>query len=260
MFMDINDIEINLHHLSEVDSTNTYTKERHAELADGTLVYADVQTAGRGRLDRVWLSKKGNFFGTLLMKKLSNPFLGTMVLSLGAMDAIKRLAPELPVWLKWPNDLYLEGAKLAGILSETVQQADGSRIIAAGIGVNLVLSDDDLHNIGKPAAAIGSDKINPEKFALELAISAKMYYIMGIACSEKLFELWRKRSNLVGMELVLELGSDKSVSGTAVGIAPDGGLILKDQDGSEKTYYCGDVSVNRESVRRAWERKKSAGI
>ena len=83
---------------------------------------------------------------------------------------------------------------------------------------------------------------------------------MGIACSEKLFELWRKRNDLVGMELVLELGGDKSVSGTAVGIAPDGGLILKDQDGSEKTYYCGDVSVNRESVRRAWERKKSAGI
>ena len=194
------------------------------------------------------------------MKELANPFLGTMVLSLGALDAIKNLAPELPVWLKWPNDLYYEDAKLAGILSETVQQSDGRRVIAAGIGVNLLLSDDDLHAIGKPAAAIGNDKINPEKFALELAKCVKMYYIMGIACSEKLFEFWRKRNDLVGMELVLELGGDKSVCGTAVGIAADGGLIMKDQDGSEKTYYCGDVSVNRESVRRAWARKKLAGI
>ena len=63
--MDINDFSITLKHLAEVNSTNTYVKEHCAELADGTLVYADVQTAGRGRLDRVWLSKKGNFFGTL---------------------------------------------------------------------------------------------------------------------------------------------------------------------------------------------------
>ena len=258
--MDINDFSITLKHLESVNSTNTYVKEHYADLSDGTLVYADIQTAGRGRLDRVWLSKKGNFFGTLLMKNLANPFLGTMVLSLGALDAIRNLAPELPVWLKWPNDLYLEDAKLAGILSETVQQADGSRVIAAGIGVNLLLSDDDLNAIGKPAAAIGNDKINPEKFALELAKCAKLYYIMGIACSEKLFELWRKRNDLVGMKLVLELGGDKSVCGTAVGIAPDGGLILKDGNGLEKCYYCGDVSVNRESVRKAWERKKSAGV
>lgn len=255
--MDINDISIELLHFAEIDSTNTYAKEHHAELADGTLVYADVQTAGRGRLDRAWLSRKGNFFGTLLMKKLANPFLGTMVLSLGALDALKNLAPDLPVWLKWPNDLYLEDAKLAGILSETVQQSDKSRIIAAGIGLNLVLSDEDLAVIGKPAAAVDNDKINPEKFALELAICVKKYYIMGITCSEKLFEFWRKRNDLVGMELVLELGGGKSVCGTAAGIAADGGLILKSADGSEKTYYCGDVSVDRESVRRAWERRKS---
>ena len=255
--MDINDLSITLLHLAEVDSTNTYAKEHYAELADATLVYADIQTAGRGRLDRSWLSRRGNFFGTLLMKKLANPFLGTMVLSLGALDAIKNLAPEVPVWLKWPNDLYLEDAKLAGILSETVQQGDGSRMIAAGIGVNLMLSEDDRASIGKPAAAIGNDKINPEKFALELAKYAKMYYIMGIACSEKLFELWRKRNDLVGMELVLELGGNKSVCGTAAGIAADGGLILKSQDGTEKTYYCGDVSVSRESVQQAWLRRKA---
>ena len=120
-----------------------------------------------------------------------------------------------------------------------------------------MLSEEDRTSIGKPAAAIGNDKINPEKFALELAKYAKMYYIMGIACSEKLFELWRKRNDLVGMELVLELGGNKSVCGTAAGIAADGGLILKSQDGTEKTYYCGDVSVSRESVQQAWLRRKA---
>ena len=251
-----NSSAIKLLHLAVVDSTNTYCKERLDMLDDGVLVYADIQTAGRGRLGRSWLSRKGNFFGSLVMKKLANPFLGTMVVSLGALDAIKNLAPELPVWLKWPNDLYYEDSKLAGILSETVQQPDNSRAIIAGIGVNLTLSAEDKSVIGKPAAAIGNDKINPEKFALELAKCAEMYYIMGIACSEKLFDLWRKRNDLVGMELVLDLGGDRSVSGKAVGIAADGGLILAAADGTEKTYYCGDVSVNRESVRAAWERRK----
>ncbi len=254
--MDNEDFSIKLLHLSEVGSTNTYCREHLDDLADATLVHADIQTAGRGRLGRTWLSRKGNFFGSLLMKKLTNPFLGTMVLSLGALDAIKNLAPEVPVWLKWPNDLYCEDAKLAGILSETVQQSDGSRAIIAGIGVNLTLSQEDQSVIGKPAAAIGNDKINPEKFAFELAKCAKMYYIMGIACSEKLFDLWRNRNDLVGMELVLELGGDKSVCGIAAGIAADGGLILKHADGLEKTYYCGDVSVSRESVRAAWESRK----
>ena len=255
--MSADDLEITLLHLEEVDSTNTYVKNHCHCLADATLVYADVQTAGRGRLDRRWVSQRGNFFGTLLMKKLSNPFLGTMVMSLGAMDVLKNLAPELDVWLKWPNDIYLGDAKLAGILSESIALPDGSRAIAVGLGVNLALSEEDIAGIDKPAASVEKGKINPEKFASELAKSAKMYYIMGMHCGESLFALWRSRSDVIGMELILELGGGKQVSGTACGINDDGALILRDADGRETPYYCGDVSVNRESVRLARARKQS---
>ena len=252
------DLEITLLHLEEVDSTNTYVKNHCQSLSDGTLVYADIQTAGRGRLDRRWVSQKGNFFGTLLMKKLANPFLGTMVMSLGALDVLKKLAPEYDVWLKWPNDLYLEDAKLAGILSETVTLADNRRAIAVGLGVNLALSNEDIAKIEKPAASVEKGKINPEKFALELAKSAKMYYIMGMSCSERLFALWRSRNDVVGMELVLELGGGKNVAGTVCGIGDDGALILCDKNGKKTSYYCGDVSVNRESVRLARMRKRAS--
>jgi BirA family biotin operon repressor/biotin-[acetyl-CoA-carboxylase] ligase len=191
------------------------------------------------------------------MKNLANPFLGTMVMSLGAMDVLNKLAPELDVWLKWPNDIYLEDAKLAGILSESLE-LDDKRAIAVGLGVNLNLSAAELADIDKPAASVEKGKINPEKFALELAKSAKLYYIMGMSCSERLFALWRERSDVVGMELVLELGGGKQVAGTAVGIGKDGALILRDASGAEKPYYCGDVSVNRESVRLARARKKAS--
>ena len=251
------EFDIKLLHLTEVDSTNSYVKRNCRVLADGTLVYADVQSAGRGRLNRSWLSLPGNFFGTLLMKNLANPFLGTMVMSLGAMDVLKKLAPELDVWLKWPNDIYLEDAKLAGILSESIE-LDNKRAIAVGLGVNLALSADDLASVDKPAASVEKGKINPEKFALELAKSAKKYYIMGMYCSEKLFALWRSRSDVVGMELVLELGSGKQVAGRACAIGNDGALILCDSNGKETPYYCGDVSVNRESVRLARARRKAS--
>ena len=255
--MNVEAFEITLHHLSEVDSTNTYVKNHYAELPDGALVYADIQTAGRGRLNRSWLSLPGNFFGTLLLKRLDNPFLGTMVVSLAALDVLNKQVPELDVWLKWPNDLYVNECKLAGILSESGVQANGQRFAAVGIGVNLALSEHELAAIDKPAASVGKDKINPEKFAFELAKCAKMYYIMGMYCSENLFALWRERNALVGMELVLELGNGQSVRGTACGIAGDGALIMRTPDGREKPYYCGDVSVSRESVKAAWERKKT---
>ena len=229
------DLEIKLLHLAEVDSTNTYAKSHCRDLADGTLVYADIQTAGRGRLDRKWVSTPGNFFGTLLMKNLANPFLGTMVMSLGAMDVLQKLAPELDVWLKWPNDIYLEDAKLAGILSESIE-LDNKRAIAVGLGVNLALSADDLASVDKPAASVEKGKINPEKFASELAKSAKMYYIIGMHCGESLFALWRSRSDVIGMDLILELGGGKQLAGTACGIADDGALILRDREGKETSY------------------------
>lgn len=249
-------IKITILRLAEVDSTNTYAKDHCNELPDGALVCADIQTAGRGRLDRKWVSEKGNFSGTLLLKKLTNPFLGTMVVSLAALDALKELAPEAPVWLKWPNDLYIDECKVAGILSETTTGSDGKCCIAVGLGVNLNLSADEIAAIDKPAACVGDGKINPEKFASELAKYAQMYYIMGIAHSADLFELWRKRNDLVGMELVLELGNQQVAYGTATGIAPDGALVMRDAQGSIRNYYCGDVSVNRQSVRRALEKRK----
>ncbi|MBE6366404.1 MAG: biotin--[acetyl-CoA-carboxylase] ligase [Lentisphaerae bacterium] len=251
------DPEIKLYHLAEVDSTNSFVKRHCLELADGTLVYADVQTAGRGRLDRKWVSARGNFFGTLLMKKLPDPFLGTMVVSLAALDVLNDLAPELRVWLKWPNDLYVEDAKLAGILSEAVIMPDNSRAVAVGLGVNLALSGEDLAGIDKPAASVEKGKINPEKFAFELAKYAKMYYIMGMSCSKELLALWQSRNEVVGMELVLELTGGKQARGVACAVADDGALVLRDESGAEKSYYCGDVSVSRESVRLAWERRRT---
>ncbi len=254
----MDEIDISLHYLETVDSTNVYVKNNVDTLADGALVYAGTQTAGRGRLGRVWHSPPGrNFYGSLLLKRLENPLLGTMVVSLGALAALRSLAPELAVWLKWPNDLYVGGRKLAGVLSETADSAGGARMIVVGIGVNLNTTEEELSLIDRPAASVFAAvgcKINPDFFASELARYAKTYYIMGIFSGNRLFDEWRKCNSMVGLDVELDLGGGRLVTGLATGIAPDGALLVRDARGIEKPYYCGDASITREAVRRLAER------
>ena len=173
----IDPIDITILHLDTVDSTNAYAKLHQTELADGTLVVADTQSAGRGRLGRSWVSPPGkNFYGTLLLRKLANPFDGTMVISLAALAALRELAPELPVWLKWPNDLYVGAGKLAGVLSEAAAQPSGPPAVIAGMGVNLNLTAEELAAIDRPAASVlaaSGREINPLFFASELAEKIK---------------------------------------------------------------------------------------
>jgi BirA family biotin operon repressor/biotin-[acetyl-CoA-carboxylase] ligase len=133
--------EWDIHWLDEVGSTNTYVRDRAKEGAPAGLVaVADHQTAGRGRLDRHWESPPG---ANLLVSVLLGPGCGSegMHLAGGAValagaDACREVAGVEPV-LKWPNDLLLDGAKLAGVLAEA--EFDGSSLSAliVGIGINV---------------------------------------------------------------------------------------------------------------------------
>ena len=250
-------IDITILHLPTVDSTNAYAKLHQKELADGTLVVADSQSAGRGRLGRRWVSPPGkNFYGTLLLKRLEHPFDGTMVISLAALAVLRELAPELPVWLKWPNDLYVGAGKLAGVLSEAVAIVSGPPAVITGMGVNLNLAEEELAAIDRPAssvlAAVGRE-INPLFFASELAKRIKSYYIMGIYCRSALFASWRTANRIIGAEVELDLSSGEPVRGHAAGIAEDGALLVRSAAGTVEAYYCGDVTVSRESVRKIAE-------
>ena len=119
-------IQPNLLILDEVDSTNTYAREHFDDLPDGTLVVARRQTAGRGRRGRSWLSPPGiNFTGSILLKRLEDGFHAGCLLGVAALSLLRELAPELPAYLKWPNDIYVENRKLAGLLSESARIENG---------------------------------------------------------------------------------------------------------------------------------------
>jgi BirA family biotin operon repressor/biotin-[acetyl-CoA-carboxylase] ligase len=130
-----------IHRLREVDSTNTYVRDRARHgAAAGLVAVADHQTAGRGRLDRRWESPPG---ANLLASVLLRPDLDGRDLhlcagavALAGADACREVAGVEPV-LKWPNDLLFEGAKLAGVLAEAEFAGSQLTAVVVGIGINV---------------------------------------------------------------------------------------------------------------------------
>jgi BirA family biotin operon repressor/biotin-[acetyl-CoA-carboxylase] ligase len=135
------DGEWDIHWLDEVDSTNTYVRDRARQGAPAGLVaVADHQTAGRGRLDRRWESPPGaNLLASVLLRPGCGPedvHLCAGAVALSGADACREVAGVEPV-LKWPNDLLLDGAKLAGVLAEAEFAGHDLSAVIVGIGINV---------------------------------------------------------------------------------------------------------------------------
>lgn len=132
--------------LPEIDSTNAEGFRRAADLSGPTWILAGVQTAGRGRRARPWVSPAGNFHGTLVVKPTESPevvALRSFAAALALRDACVNLT-GLPqnFTLKWPNDVLLNGGKLAGILLESSGLGARHPVLCIGIGVNLIAAPD----------------------------------------------------------------------------------------------------------------------
>ena len=130
-----------IHWLDEVDSTNTYVRDRARRGAPaGLVVVADHQTAGRGRLDRRWESPPGaNLLASVLLRPdcaAEDVHLCAGAVALAGADACREVAGVEPV-LKWPNDLLVGGAKLAGVLAEAEFEGTDLRAVVVGIGLNV---------------------------------------------------------------------------------------------------------------------------
>lgn len=136
--------------LDEVESTNTYAKNHIEDFADSTVIIAKRQTSGRGRLNRSWIDLgEGNLFMSIILKP-SDTFNEiypniTQYLSVSLCKVLESygLKPQI----KWPNDVLVNGEKIAGILSETSMQGQKFQGLILGIGVNLNAKSEDLTQI-----------------------------------------------------------------------------------------------------------------
>jgi BirA family transcriptional regulator, biotin operon repressor / biotin---[acetyl-CoA-carboxylase] ligase len=196
-----------------------------------------AQDAGRGRQGREWVGATGNFFGSTIVAVTDSdpaPQSLSLVAGLALIEAVDVAVPNQPLMLKWPNDLMLGTAKLAGILLER----NGNRVVV-GFGVNLAsapkLADRD-------AAALNGILL-PQAFVPLLAGSfARMLSSWRSSDAEAFARAWLARAHPVGTRLTVHSSAEEKVSGTFDGIEPDGALRLR-RNGDVDVIRAGDVEL-----------------
>jgi BirA family biotin operon repressor/biotin-[acetyl-CoA-carboxylase] ligase len=197
------------------------------------------QTAGRGRQGRDWVTKSGNFFGSTLITLASGdpPAQSlSLVAGLALIEAVDAAAPGLPLLLKWPNDLLLAGAKLAGILLE--RQADR---VVVGFGVNLAAAPE----VPGRALAHLNSRIAPQAFAPLLAAAmSRMLILWRTSPPPDFARAWLARAHPAGTELKVHGADADEISGRFDGIEPDGTLRLRLPDDTLRHIHAGDVSLD----------------
>ena len=184
------------------------------------------------------MSAPGNFYGsTLVQLKQQEPHAQSLSLAAGLalIEAVDAAIPDQPLMLKWPNDLLLQGKKIAGILLER----SGDRV-AVGFGVNLASAPQLPDRIG---ASLGG-KVTPQAFAPLLAGSfARLLELWRRSEPSSLARAWLARAHPIGTPLKVHSGSEDFVSGRFDGIEPDGALRLRRDDGAMEIVRAGDVEL-----------------
>jgi BirA family biotin operon repressor/biotin-[acetyl-CoA-carboxylase] ligase len=236
------DVEV----VAQTGSTNADLLARAAQLARPTLLIAEHQSAGRGRAGRSWLSAAGGSLTFSLAWKFAGPpqrLLG-LPLAVGVALAEAIAALDVPVRLKWPNDLLKDGSKLAGILIETQGAAEGGTWAVIGVGLNLRMPDELEERIGRAVAAApwlaGMERDVLMAALLDaLAAAMEQFELAGFGAFRARWDAlhaWR------GLPVAIVDHGAVLQQGVAVGV-DDSGRLLLDTDGGRVAVLAGDVSL-----------------
>ncbi|HIC98278.1 MAG TPA: biotin--[acetyl-CoA-carboxylase] ligase, partial [Pyrodictiaceae archaeon] len=123
-------------YLQEIDSTNEFAKKIAPQEGEGTVIVADIQTKGRGRIMRTWSSPKGGLWMSVILKP--NPRHITKLVFISALAVVETLAEfGIEGKIKWPNDVLVSGKKICGILSEGRYSKSGIEYVILGLGINV---------------------------------------------------------------------------------------------------------------------------
>ncbi|MEP0337513.1 MAG: biotin--[acetyl-CoA-carboxylase] ligase [Alphaproteobacteria bacterium] len=236
--------------LDTVDSTNAEARRRAEqgaeEAPEGTLVWAAEQTAGRGRRGRTWVSPKGNFYASIILRPdvpLRDAAQFGFVASLAVFDAIGSLAqPGTEAHTKWPNDVLISGRKVAGILLEAQGAASADAqpdFVIVGVGVNLRSFPEDVEFPATCMLDEGTAVLVPEfleSFGRHFLAWTRIWVDEGF---ERLRKNWLWRCDQVGKEVDVRLANE-TLTGIFKDLDDSGALILETSSGL-RTITAGDV-------------------
>ncbi|GJQ19692.1 MAG: biotin--[acetyl-CoA-carboxylase] ligase [Bacteroidia bacterium] len=231
-----------------IDSTNACAKTlAEADTEEGAVVVAEFQTQGRGRLGRPWEAEANEnlLFSVILRPSIPRPLAG--LLTFFASVAVARAIDETgtaPAVCKWPNDVLLDGKKVCGILLENSLRGETIEYSIVGIGLNVNqerFPDPLRHRATSLRIALGRPIDRIDCLARVLLSLERAYEDVRGGDFEAILADWTSRCSMFGREITVTQNNDL-VTGKAVGLKKDGGLVLQTPSGP-RTIYAGDISL-----------------
>lgn len=243
-YLSAEDIEIQI--LKEADSTNNVAKRLATEGAsEGTVVFALRQSGGKGRLGRRFYSPpESGVYMTLILRPCADktPYL-TVLAAVAVAEGIERAGGKSTA-IKWVNDVYADGKKCCGILTEAVSDLEtgGVEFAVVGIGINVTTPKGGFAPEIRDVATAVCDGIDDarNKVAAEVLNCYFEYYRS--FDRDKIAKMYREKSFLIGREITV-VKNDCELSATAVNIDRDCHLVVRYNDGGTETLYAGEVSL-----------------
>jgi BirA family biotin operon repressor/biotin-[acetyl-CoA-carboxylase] ligase len=237
--------------VAETGSTNADASRLAEEGApEGTVVIADSQKQGKGRLGRIWHSPPGsNLYCSLILRPRILPVAATQLTFLSAVAvarAIESVTPLKPS-IKWPNDILLNERKVAGLLNEMSAETERVNYVILGIGVNLnICADQFPEDLRHPATSLfieGGRKVSRLQFVRALLLALDELYGAYLRDGfEPVRAEWLNRCDMMGREVSVSGGSEQ-FAGTASGLDEGGALLVNRSDGILARVLAGDVRV-----------------
>lgn len=238
-------------HLDETESTQLIAHQLVHETPHGTVIVAESQTAGRGRMMREWDSAKGKgIWMTVILKPDVQPYQTpqfTLVAAVAVVHAMNKLYPTVDAKIKWPNDLLINGKKCTGILTEMVAETDRVHglLIGIGINVNQKLTDfpEEIQTIATSLSIEAEQELSRAELLAEILYYLEFYSEQYVQHGfSQLKKLWEEASITIGKQ-IRATTLREVIEGKAIGITENGVLQIVLPSGELKEVYSADIEL-----------------
>lgn len=237
----------------ETTSTNDVVEKFARDgVSEGVVVFAESQSKGRGRMGRRWMSPpgKGLWFSLLLRPKL-RPTAVTQITVIAATALVRAIQKETGLIpdIKWPNDIWINGRKVAGVLTEMSAELDTVKHVTLGIGLDVNLEEKDmppeLRQIASSLCIETGHKLDRAEMAATLLRELEFdYERISRGNFEAVADEWEQRCITVGRQVSINLGL-KVLKGRAEALDGDGALLLRSEHGHLERIIGGDVTLEK---------------
>lgn len=234
-----------------IDSTNQYMLERIPNLSSGDTCLAEYQSAGRGRRGRQWISPFGcNLYLSMYWKLDQGPAAAiglSLVVGIIIAETLNKLTKG-KIKVKWPNDLYLNDKKLAGILVELTGKTGDAAHIIIGVGINIGMGKNNIeieNTINQEWASLADEVESIERNILSVNIIQALKEALTLFEKEGLspfINRWFELDNFLGRSVKLLIGNN-IITGVEKGINQQGALLLQQDNGDIIPYIGGEISL-----------------